>query len=292
MLFFFLKGSQRPFFPLLLIYPFLYVKIKLPKEVFLMWDFSTLKQNARNSLKSFGFWTPVFVCLMHGLLAGTSYGGSAASSESSEETTIIDTFFPQLDSLAEDPFFSFIVIAIAIALIILIIAFALAWSAFIGGPATVGKNRFFMEHRFSRAQFKKLFWAYGCGSYLNVVKIMFVYEVKLLLWTLLFIIPGIIKSYEYFMVPYILAENPTISCEDAFYLSKKMTDGEKASIFFLQLSFIGWYFLSVLTCGIGFIALQPYMEATFAELYQVMREKAQSLNLPGTEKLSGFCPEQ
>ena len=259
-----------------------------------MWNFSDLKKNAKESLKRFGFWTPVFVCLMHGLLSGASSGGSAssASSDSSEGTSVLESIFPEMDHLFENPAFTLLFIAGTIALIILLIALGLAWSAFVGGPATVGKNRFFMEHRFSPAKFKKLFWTFGCGSYLNVAKIMFFHDLKIILWGLLFIIPGIIKSYEYFMVPYILAENPTISSEDAFYLSKKMTDGEKASIFFLQLSFIGWYFLSALTCGIGFIFLAPYIEATLAELYQVMREKAFALNLPGTDKLTGFAPEE
>ena len=112
-----------------------------------------------------------------------------------------------------------------------------------------------------------------------------------MLWALLFIIPGIIKSYEYCMVPYILAENPNISSERAFELSRLMTKGEKWKIFVLDLSFIGWRILGVLCCCVGGIFLEPYYEATFAELYQVMREKAHGLGFSDYNELPGFFPE-
>ena len=127
---------------------------------------------------------------------------------------------------------------------------------------------------------------------MNVVKIMFWRELKIFLWSLLFVIPGIIKSYEYSMVPYILAENPHISSERAFELSKKMTRGEKWKIFVLDLSFLGWRILGVLCCCVGEIFLQPYVEATYAELYQVMREKAHGLSFSDYSDLPGFFPEQ
>ena len=98
-------------------------------------------------------------------------------------------------------------------------------------------------------------------------------NVKVFLWSLLFIIPGIIKSYEYCMIPYILAENPEIEMDRAFEISRKMTKGEKWKIFVLGLSFIGWYLLGLLCCCVGTIFVDPYSEATYAELYQVMRDR-------------------
>ena len=70
------------------------------------------------------------------------------------------------------------------------------------------------------------------------------------LWTLLLIVPGIIKSYEYRMVPYILAENPGMNRKEAFAISKRMMTGKKWATFVLDLSFFGWIFLSIFTCGI------------------------------------------
>ena len=71
-----------------------------------------------------------------------------------------------------------------------------------------------------------------------------------------------------------------------------MTKGEKWKIFVLDLSFIGWRILGILCCCVGEIFLQPYIEATYAELYQVMREKAHGLGFSDYDELCGFFPEQ
>mgnify|MGYP006295230481 CR=1 FL=1 len=87
------------------------------------------------------------------------------------------------------------------------------------------------------------------------------------------IIPGIIKSYAYRMVPYILAENPKIGHRRALDLSNKMTRGEKWKIFVLDLSFIGWFILGALFFGIGVFFVQPYYDATNSELYIKLKKE-------------------
>ena len=279
-----------------------------------MWTRARIKQEARNSLRRFGYWMPLLVTFLTGILTGGfSTGTTTGSSVTTEYTTeysgdltpagfitflndFFSEFFGEIGMVLED-FFSnplialttvfFIVIAFVIGLVC-----AFGWSAFVVGPVTVGKNRYFMEHRAFGSKFERLFWAFRSGRYLNVVKIMFWREIKIFLWSLLFVIPGIIKSYEYCMVPYILAENPQISCERAFELSKQMTKGEKWKIFVLGLSFIGWVFVGMLCCCVGQFFVQPYIEATYAELYQVMREKAHGLGFSDYSELPGFFPEQ
>ena len=86
-------------------------------------------------------------------------------------------------------------------------------------------------------------------------------------WWLLLVIPGIIKSYEYAMVPYILAEHPDMEYRTALSKSREMMDGHKWDFFVLQLSFIGWEMLGILMCCIGIIFVMPYEYATFAEFY-------------------------
>lgn len=77
------------------------------------------------------------------------------------------------------------------------------------------------------------------------------------------------------MIPYILAENPGMDRREAFKISKKMMDGEKWDVFILQLSFIGWYFVSGFTCGLaGIFYVRPYVEATMTELYAYNKGKA------------------
>ena len=95
---------------------------------------------------------------------------------------------------------------------------------------------------------------------------------KTLLWLFLFIVPGIIKAYEYSMIPYLLAENPNLSADEAFYLSKQMTTGQKADLFVLDLSFIGWIILGLICCGIGILFVLPYPQATRAEVYLNLKE--------------------
>ena len=280
-----------------------------------MWTRARIKQEAKNSLRRFGYWMPLLITFLTGIISGgmstggTTTGGSITTEYTSEYggdltpagfLAFMDEFFGEFFyevGAAFENFFSNPLIALT-TIFIIVLAFmiglviAFGWSAFVAGPVIVGKNRYFMEHRAFGSRFERLFWAFRSGRYLNTVKIMFWKEVKIFLWSLLFIIPGIIKSYEYSMVPYILAENPQISCERAFELSRQMTKGEKWKIFVLDLSFIGWRILGMLCCCVGEIFLQPYIEATYAELYQVMREKAHGLGFSDYDELCGFFPEQ
>ena len=100
----------------------------------------------------------------------------------------------------------------------------------------------------------------------------FLVFIKVFLWMLLFIIPGIIASYRYAMVPYILAENPNLQANEVLDLSSKMMKGNKWRLFCLQLSFIGWWILALLTLGIGFIFLAPWEVASQACFYKEISE--------------------
>ena len=88
------------------------------------------------------------------------------------------------------------------------------------------------------------------------------------LWSLLFVIPGIIAAYRYSMATYIMAENPTIAPSDAIERSKALMDGRKGDLFCLDLSFFGWALLTVLTAGIGALWLTPYMAVSRAAFYR------------------------
>ncbi|MBP1574662.1 MAG: DUF975 family protein [Oscillospiraceae bacterium] len=279
-----------------------------------MWTRARIKQEAKNSLRRFGYWMPLLITFLTGLVSGGMVTGNSSTSSITTEYTseyggdltpagfaaFIDEFFGEFFyeiGAAFENFFSNPLIAMTTIFVIVLgfvigLVIAFGWSAFVASPIIVGKNRYFMEHRAFDSKFERLFWSFKSGRYMNVVKIMFWRELKIFLWSLLFVIPGIIKSYEYSMVPYILAENPQISSERAFELSKKMTHGEKWKIFVLDLSFIGWRILGVLCCCVGEIFLQPYVEATYAELYQVMREKAHGLSFSDYSELPGFFPER
>lgn len=93
-------------------------------------------------------------------------------------------------------------------------------------------------------------------------------SIYVILWSLLFIIPGIMAGYSYAMTKYILAENPEISASEAIRKSKEMMRGNRWRLFCLELSFIGWAILSSFTLGIGNLWLNPYREAAIAAFYR------------------------
>lgn len=102
----------------------------------------------------------------------------------------------------------------------------------------------------------------------TTVAARFLQGIYILLWSLLFIIPGIIASYSYAMTEYILAEHPELSASEAISRSKQMMDGNKWRLFCLQFSFIGWNILCAFTLGIGNLWLTPYKQAATAAFYR------------------------
>ncbi len=143
-------------------------------------------------------------------------------------------------------------------------------------PLYVGTRRFFLSNIYKdgKTSLDTLGYAFK-KNYGNVVLTMFLKQLFLILWTCLFVIPGIIKLYSYFMVDYILADNPSIDQSRAFEISKRTMDGEKLNVFVLHLSFIPWYLLTAITAGIaGVFYVFPYVEATQARLYDCLKEKA------------------
>lgn len=142
----------------------------------------------------------------------------------------------------------------------------------IGSVLDVGKNRFFLNGFKGDAEIGDLFSTFNKKEYFPIFKTQFMKGLYIFLWTLVLIVPGIIKSFEYLMVPYILADNPHISTKRALQLSSEMTDGHKWSIFVLGLSFILWDILGLLTLGIGGVFVSPYVQATYAKLYVDLSE--------------------
>ena len=96
----------------------------------------------------------------------------------------------------------------------------------------------------------------------------FLRELYVFLWCLLFIIPGLVKIYSYAMTPFIMAENPDMTANEAITASRELMDGHKGELFTLELTFFGWMLLNALTLGLGSLALNPYMNAARAAFYK------------------------
>ena len=163
-------------------------------------------------------------------------------------------------------------------------------SLLLTGPLTIGLHFFFIRNVQGRIDeisvttpFTEAFKNYGrkLGGSLWM-------ELFIFLWSLLFVIPGIIKALSYGMTQYILADCPDVKARDALKLSMRMMHGHKGELFVLGLSFIGWILLTVLTLGILEIFYTgPYMYSTFAQYYLEIKDEALRNGVVTAEQLAG-----
>ncbi len=235
-----------------------------------MWERTDLKQRAKTVLRK-DYWKAFLISLVIGFAAGGGAGGSGGSGFkfNGKDFKFKDLSFTDMDWSVVFP-----VLIIASFIIAIVFIVSIAIRTFIGYPLEVGGRRYYIktvEETDNRLCFT---FAFQSGNYLKIVVSMLLRDVQLFLWFLLLIIPGIVKSYEYRMVPYILAQNPQIGAKAAIQLSRRMTDGSKGKMFVLDLSFIGWYLLGFLACCVGVLFVQPYVDMTMAELYLDLRTNA------------------
>lgn len=217
-----------------------------------MWNRQEVKQRAKVIMKR-NYWKMFVVSLLATILTG-----EGASVANSVKDSVSDGMTPNVQG---------ILLTIGSVLGILGIVYVI----FIGNVIRVGKNSYYIKNHNENPALGEIFSAFK-GNYINVVKIMLIMNIKVILWSLLFVIPGIIKELEYSMIPYILAENPNISTSEAFAQSKQMTTGQKMDLFILGLSFLGWLILGAICCGIGTLFVNPYIEATYAEVYYDLKQ--------------------
>ena len=139
------------------------------------------------------------------------------------------------------------------------------------GLLAVGLSAFFLSVvRNKNASFESFFTGMTECIGTKFVSVLLV-QIYTMLWSLLFVIPGIVKSYSYAMTPYILLDKPELSATEAIDDSRSMMDGHKMELFLLDLSFIGWILLSALTCGALLLYVAPYMQAARAEFYRTLK---------------------
>ena len=146
----------------------------------------------------------------------------------------------------------------------------------IGGAMTLGYNQFYQNLvRRQEAKVGTLFvhrdklWHGFCLNFWNILYVF--------LWTLCFIIPGIMAGYSYAMAPYIANDHPEMTAREAIAASKEMMKGHRWRLFCLEISFIGWALLAALTLGIGSFAVAPYIQTAEAFFYQDLLEHGMRL---------------
>ena len=229
-------------------------------------DRKQLKQAGKNLFQK-NYWHSVLVALFMTLT--WSEGGSISLPSNTSDASDLSNFDI---SVSQNFFFETpVLIGIGIGGIVLTILSYLVFNAL-----RCGGIRYFLKSRKNQpVDIKEVVENFKDKTFLNIAKVTFFRDVRIFLWMLLFIVPGIIKSFEYWAVDYILAVRPDIDEKEARRLSKILMDGNKWDCFVLGLSFLGWILLSLFTFGLlNIFYVNPYMQATFVEYFSEIRLQA------------------
>ena len=160
----------------------------------------------------------------------------------------------------------FVIVVMAAAMILPTMAFI---------PFSMGYVNWYRRSIYEKVSLGAMFDFYGNGRLWSCIGTGLLRGLYVMLWSLLFYIPGVIKSYSYSQTFYIKAENPNISPSRAIELSTVMMDGHKGQLFYLHLSFIGWFILSGITWNIlGILYVIPYYSAALAFTYEEVKADA------------------
>ena len=228
----------------------------------MMWNRAELKMRGNMAFKK-NYVSAVVVALLMGIF-GTVSGESSARRVSENS----DIYSGNLFNVG-------MITGLLAGIATVVILIVLVAKVFVGNLLKMGGYRFFILNQTAQPGIGTLLDGFRSGHYVNIVLTMFLRDLFTTLWSLLLVVPGIVKHYEYLMVPYIIAENPAMDYKEAFQISKQMMDGEKMEAYIMDLSFLGWYLLSAVTCGLlAIFYVNPYVQASFAEMYTFNKQKA------------------
>ncbi len=221
------------------------------------WTRAELKIRAKAAVKMY-YWKMVLVALILSMIGG---GASSVGSRSASDNSAGSGASSMFEGINMQ------VAMIAVIIVLVVVVIALALSVFVFNVLEVGCRGFFSRSMTEDPELGLIADGFT-QNYWNCVKTQFLKSLFIGLWSLLFVIPGVIKAYEYRMVPYLLAEHPEMSSGEIFARSKEMMQGNKWDTFVLDISFVGWVLLSGITLGILYIFwVGPYIAATDAALY-------------------------
>ncbi len=149
----------------------------------------------------------------------------------------------------------------------------------LGGPLLLGWSVFFLSFsRKKEAQLSQLFD--GFQHFVQSLIAYVVMAVYILLWALLLIVPGIIAALSYSQSFFILADNPQMEGMEVLRKSKALMQGHRLKLFYLFWRFFGWFLLGIVTLGIGFLWIMPYLATTLVHFYDDIRQEAGASSIP------------
>lgn len=257
-----------------------------------MWTRSELKERAKVAFKR-NYWKCVLVALILALLVGGGAGSSIRRNDSSQDLTAEQRqMVEDLSDLGDSGLVGAVLdvvekvsitqnkyVTISLGGLGLV---GLVLGLLVFNPLIVGCYRFFLQNSRGPARLNEL----GAGfqdDWGNVILVMFLKNLFIALWSLLFIVPGFVKAYSYRMVPYLLKEHPELKGTQVITISRQMMNGHKGRAFVLDLSFLGWIILSALTIGILHLFwVGPYIQATDAQLYEAVKADYEARLAAGT----------
>ena len=235
-----------------------------------MWSISEVKKTGMHYAKQ-NYWSCVLVGVILSTVAGGGFSfGFNFGNTSGNGSASFNSFFDNLN--IPSAVVSGVVMAI-ISVALLVSAMAILAGIFAVNPLRAGCMEYMHRNLFSKPSLINIFNGFRV-KYWSKVRTLFLTDLYIFLWSLLFIVPGIVKSYAYRMVPYIIAENPDISTDDALKLSSAMMEGHKGAAFGYDLSFIGWAFITVISFGlVGIFYYFPYKNSADAVLYERIKHE-------------------
>lgn len=231
-----------------------------------MWSIAELKSRGKQAFRA-NYWQSVAVSFVMAIFAG---GTASAASNRVQSTTSEVT----VEGAGVSPEQAAFLAAVVLGVIFTVGIVGSIVHALLANPIEVGGRRFFEKNANDpTTQFNTMFE--GFQDYGRVLVTMLIRDVFILLWTLLLIIPGAMKAYSYRLVPYLVKDRPELSPMEVLAESEALMRGNRWQAFVMDLSFLGWLLLGVVTLNLGNIFwTNPYMNATDAELYRTLTGQA------------------
>lgn len=235
-----------------------------------MFDRTGLKLQARDRMRG-SLGNAILVALICALLIGdSSFDMNFNFDQSTEQMSAQTDYTESLADMFAHPMF----VGIFSGVLLLAVISGVCYTIFFANILKVGQKGWFM--RYSRSEYPSVGQLFASlRIYKPAMATMLLHDVYIFLWSLLFIVPGIVKSYAHRLVPYIIYENPNLSPSEVLRLSEDMMKGYKLEMFLFDWSFFWWNLLSAITAGIvGIVYVQPYINTAEAYVYDAIKHDA------------------
>ena len=242
-----------------------------------MWTRQELKEKGKTAFKA-NYWKNVLVSFLLAILTAGASISSRSGSDNDTQNALSNLSPVQIGIIAGGT--------------VLLIIVCVLLDIFIFNPLQIGCYAFFKDNvKTHSAELDTL--KVGFTDYGHKFCTMLLMSIYLFLWTMLLIIPGIVKSYSYRMVPFIVQDYPDLTAKEVINKSREMMDGQKMETFKLDLSFIGWFILALVTLGlVGIFWTNPYFYNTNAALYRRLNgEDAADASAPAVEEVTAVPAE-